>query len=142
MFFILRCVLIVLICSHPISISYLSSFNIKTSRSKLHQNRSKQKNLLPKINTMKPAFNIPPKIRAAVATDYGDDFDNILSVQDDAVATPCIGDKPLAGFRNAVLVRVLAVALAPGDVRVMSGKTREFQGEKLTHHELLCAAYN
>ena len=82
---------------------------------------------------MAPAFNIPPKIRAAVATDYGDDFDDILTVQDDAVATPRLGDEPPAGFRDAVLVRVLAVALAPGDVRVMSGKTREFQGKFFWH---------
>ena len=76
------------------------------------------------------AFNIPQTMRAAVCTDYGDNFDGILSVYDD-VATPQIGDTPPAGFKNGLLVRVLAVALAPGDVRVMSGKTREFQGESV-----------
>ena len=74
------------------------------------------------------AFNIPQTMRAAVCTNYGDNFDGILSVQDD-VATPQIGDTPPSGFKNGLLVRVLAVALAPGDVRAMSGKTREFQGE-------------
>ena len=74
------------------------------------------------------AFNIPQTMRAVVCTDYGDNFDGILSVQDD-VATPQIGDTPPSGFKNGLLVRVLAVALAPGDVRAMSGKTREFQGE-------------
>mmetsp|Transcript_6714 Transcript_6714/g.16531 ORF Transcript_6714/g.16531 Transcript_6714/m.16531 type:complete len:386 (-) Transcript_6714:121-1278(-) len=77
---------------------------------------------------MVQAFNIPPKIRAATCTNYGEDVDDVLSVQDNAVATPRIGDQPPAGFKNAMLIRVLAVALAPGDVRVMSGKTREFQG--------------
>lgn len=69
-------------------------------------------------------------MRAAQATGYGENANQILTVQDE-VATPRIGDKPPAGFKNAMLVRVLAVALAPGDVRVMSGKTREFQGERI-----------
>eukprot|EP00571_Detonula_confervacea_P003823 CAMPEP_0172322034 /NCGR_PEP_ID=MMETSP1058-20130122/44835_1 /TAXON_ID=83371 /ORGANISM="Detonula confervacea, Strain CCMP 353" /LENGTH=376 /DNA_ID=CAMNT_0013037669 /DNA_START=21 /DNA_END=1151 /DNA_ORIENTATION=- len=67
------------------------------------------------------------KIRAAQCTDYGDNVE-VLSVQDDIVATPRIEDKAPAGFQNVMLIRVLAVALAPGDIRVMSGKTREFQG--------------
>ncbi|KAL7542430.1 hypothetical protein ACHAXR_011771 [Thalassiosira sp. AJA248-18] len=67
-------------------------------------------------------------MRAATCTDYSDNVDEVLSVQDNVFATPHLDDKPPGGFRNAILVRVLAVALSPGDVRVMSGKTREFQG--------------
>lgn len=67
-------------------------------------------------------------MRAAQCTDYGDNINELLSVQDD-VATPRLTtDKPPAAFKDAMLIRVLAVALAPGDVRVMSGKTRKFQG--------------
>lgn len=67
------------------------------------------------------------KIRAAICTDYSDTVDN-LAVEDGIVAMPRIGDETPAGFGNAMLIHVLAVALAPGDVRVMSGKTRKFQG--------------
>lgn len=69
-------------------------------------------------------------MRAAQCTDYGADVDAVLAVRD-GVPTPRRGtDAPPSGFdpADAVLVRVLAVALAPGDVRAMSGKTREFQG--------------
>ena len=75
-----------------------------------------------------PAFTIPPIMRAAQCTDFSDNADSVLSVQDD-IATPRLDvDKPPSGFKNAMLVKVFAVALAPGDVRAMSGKTREFQG--------------
>ncbi len=76
------------------------------------------------------ALNIPQTMRAAQCTDYGEKLEDILAVQD-GVPTPQIGDKPPSGFKNGMLVRVLSVALAPGDARVMSGKTREFQGEVL-----------
>eukprot|EP01083_Nonionella_stella_P078848 216035_1 len=66
-------------------------------------------------------------MRAARCTDYSDNIDEVLTVEED-VATPTLVDAPPAGFKNPVLIRVLAVALAPGDVRVVSGKTREFQG--------------
>ena len=74
------------------------------------------------------AFTIPQTMRAATCTDYGSEFDGILSVKD-TVITPSIGDAPPAGFKDGMLIRVLAVSLAPGDVRVMSGKTKEYQGE-------------
>jgi len=74
----------------------------------------------------KPAFSVPKMMRAAICTEYGDAFDDILTVQD--IPSPHIDDKPPAGFKNGMLIRVLAVSLAPGDVRVMSGKTKEFQG--------------
>ncbi|KAL9181083.1 hypothetical protein ACHAXT_009888 [Thalassiosira profunda] len=69
-------------------------------------------------------------MRAARCTDYSDTtFEDVLTVEEN-VETPKLGDEPPSGFkaRDAMLVRVLSVALAPGDVRVMSGLTREFQG--------------
>ena len=82
------------------------------------------------IRAKPTSFHIPPKMRAAQCTDYGNNFDQILSVpEDETVDTPRLGiDKPPAAFKNEMLIKVLAVALAPGDARVMSGKTREFQG--------------
>ena len=72
--------------------------------------------------------NIAPKMQAAICTSYGNNFDDILSIQDD-IASPTLDDKPPSGFKNGMLIKVLSVALAPGDVRVMSGKTKEFQGK-------------
>lgn len=82
------------------------------------------------VHAQPASFQIPPKMRAAQCTGYGDNFEEILSVpQDGTVDTPRLGiDKPPAAFKNEILIKVQAVALAPGDARVMSGKTREFQG--------------
>ena len=66
-------------------------------------------------------------MRAAQCIDYSENVDEVLSVVDD-VATPRLEDTPPAGFKHPMLIRVLSVALAPGDNRVMSGLTREFQG--------------
>ena len=77
---------------------------------------------------VKASFHVPQVMRAAQCTGYSENINAILSVHD-GIATPRLGlDAPPAGFRNAMLVRVLSVALAPGDCRVMSGMTREFQG--------------
>mmetsp|Transcript_1387 Transcript_1387/g.2967 ORF Transcript_1387/g.2967 Transcript_1387/m.2967 type:complete len:397 (+) Transcript_1387:86-1276(+) len=80
-------------------------------------------------------LNAPPeKMRAAQCTDYSENNNisyEVLSVQNDIVPTPRLGiDTPPSGFEdvNAMLIKVLAVSLAPGDVRVLSGKTRKFQG--------------
>lgn len=79
------------------------------------------------IHAQPASFQIPPKMRAAQCTGYGDNVDQILSVLEHD--TPRLGaDKPPAAFKNEMLLKVLAVALAPGDARVISGKTREFQG--------------
>lgn len=82
------------------------------------------------VRAQPASFQIPPKMRAAQCTGYGENVEQILSVpQDGTVDTPRLGiDKPPAAFKNEMLIKVQAVALAAGDVRVMSGKTREFQG--------------
>jgi NADPH:quinone reductase-like Zn-dependent oxidoreductase len=54
-------------------------------------------------------------------------YESVLTVQE-SVPTPILEDTPPAGFKNPMLVRILSVALAPGDVRVMTGDTRELQG--------------
>lgn len=77
-----------------------------------------------------PSFSWPRTMKAAQCTDYtaDGDYDTVISVQD-GVLTPRLGeDDPPSGFRDPMLVRVLSVALAPGDCRVLSGKTRNLQG--------------
>ena len=55
-------------------------------------------------------------------------YESVLAVHNN-IPTPNLDqDIPPAGFKNPILVKVLSVALAPGDVRVMTGDTRELQG--------------
>ena len=84
--------------------------------------------LQPNMTTPPSAF--APTMRAARCTDYtpDNDYDAVLSVVDDQHTPNLQTDKPPAGFTHPMLVRVLSVSLAPGDARVMSGKTRELQG--------------
>ena len=52
-------------------------------------------------------------------------YESVLAVHNN-IPTPNLDqDIPPAGFKNPILVKVLSVALAPGDVRVMTGDTRE-----------------
>lgn len=67
-------------------------------------------------------------MKAAQCTDYTptNSYESVLTVEK---SIPIPKDHmPPAGFKNPMLVKVLSVALAPGDVRVMSGDTRELQG--------------
>jgi NADPH:quinone reductase-like Zn-dependent oxidoreductase len=75
---------------------------------------------------MRCASNIPKTMRAVLARDYGD-IDSVLSVVDQH-PVPRLDDLPPAKRRTHMVIRVLAVSLAPGDVRVLSGLTRELQG--------------
>lgn len=64
-------------------------------------------------------------MRAALCADYGN-VDEVLSVVEDA---PRPKFEPAGkASRGHALIRVKATALAPGDVRVLSGRTREIQG--------------
>lgn len=64
-------------------------------------------------------------MRAALCTGFGN-VDEVLSVVPD---TPRPAFEPAGkAARGRALVRVQATALAPGDVRVLSGRTREIQG--------------
>ncbi|KAL7480402.1 hypothetical protein ACHAW6_006088 [Cyclotella cf. meneghiniana] len=69
-------------------------------------------------------------MRAAQCKDYTptNTYESVLTVQDSVPVPNVDTDAPPSGFRNPMLVRVLSVALAPGDVRAMSGATRELQG--------------
>lgn len=69
-------------------------------------------------------------MKAARCTDYTptNSYESVLTVQDSVTAPNLENDTPPAGFKNPMLVRILSVALAPGDVRVMTGDTRELQG--------------
>ena len=65
-------------------------------------------------------------MRAAQGKELGD-IDAMLTVEDD-VAIPSLDDLPAKKRKTSLLLRTKAVALACGDVRVLSGKTRKFQG--------------
>ncbi|GKY90958.1 hypothetical protein MPSEU_000068600 [Mayamaea pseudoterrestris] len=78
------------------------------------------------LQTMRSASNIPKTMRAVLARDYGD-IDSVLSVVDNQIV-PRLTDLPASKRKTHMVVKVLAVALAPGDVRVLSGLTRELQG--------------
>ena len=70
---------------------------------------------------------LPPTMKAAVVTGFGDVEDNIF-VRDDQ-KTPTLSDHDDEDHNDDdyLIVRVLACALAPGDVRVLSGKTAYIQ---------------
>jgi len=70
--------------------------------------------------------DIPKTMRATQGKDYGD-IDEMLSVQD-GVRVPRLVDLPEKKRKIFMVIKTLAVALAPGDCRVLSGKTRELQG--------------
>lgn len=65
-------------------------------------------------------------MRAVQGKDYGD-IDEMLSVEN-GVRVPQLSDVPEKKRRHYMIIKTLAVSLAPGDVRVLSGKTRELQG--------------
>ena len=75
---------------------------------------------------MLTAPNIPTTMRAVQGKDYGD-IDEMLSVQGNVIV-PSLSNVPEKKRKNLMVIKTLAVALAPGDIRVLSGKTREFQG--------------
>lgn len=64
-------------------------------------------------------------MRAALCSNYGV-VDQVLSVVPDAPRP--VFEPAGKAARGHALVQVLATALAPGDVRVLSGRTREIQG--------------
>lgn len=66
-------------------------------------------------------------MRAVQASDYGD-INSVIRVVDHDVPVPRLSDLPRKQQKNGMVLRVLAVSLAPGDCRVLSGKTRELQG--------------
>ena len=78
----------------------------------------------PAASIMAP--DIPEFMSAAQGKDYGP-IDEMISVEDN-VKVPRLADLPLKQQKNHVVIKTYAVALAPGDCRVLSGLTREFQG--------------
>ena len=71
-------------------------------------------------------MQIPKTMRAVQGKDYGD-IDLMLSVAEH-VAVPSLEDLPPKQRKNYLIIKTHAVALAPGDCRVLSGKTRPIQG--------------
>ena len=75
------------------------------------------------------SMTLPRTMKAVQGKDYGD-IDEMLSVVNDVVTPPSplrLHDGPNT-HHHKMLIRVLTVALAPGDCRVLSGWTRELQG--------------
>ena len=84
-------------------------------------------------------LQLPKSMKATQGKDYGD-IDEMLSVEE--VAVPHLDDdfQPVEKLhpliqsairkdrKTHMILKTLAVALAPGDCRVLSGKTRRFQG--------------
>ena len=73
-----------------------------------------------------PLPPFPQTMRAAQGKNYGD-IDEMLTVEV-GVPTPRLADIPEKARKNWAIVRTLAVSLAPGDCRVLSGKTSPLQG--------------
>lgn len=78
------------------------------------------------LPTMIPSANLPKTMKAGQGKDYGD-IDEMISVEDN-VAVPTLASLPESKRKTKMLIKVLAVSLSPGDCRVLSGKTRTFQG--------------
>lgn len=70
--------------------------------------------------------NLPAFMKAAQGKDYGS-IDEMISVED-GVAVPRLSDLPPKKRKDFIVIKTHAVALAPGDCRVISGLTRELQG--------------
>ena len=65
-------------------------------------------------------------MKAVQGKDYGD-IDEMISVAD-GVHRPTLSDLPPKKRKNHLVIKTLAVSLACGDVRTLSGLTRELQG--------------
>lgn len=76
----------------------------------------------PTSSSESTTMELPSTMKAAVATGFGNIDDNIF-LRDDW-PTPTID---LDDDQEHLIIRVLACALAPGDVRVLSGKTAKIQ---------------
>ena len=65
-------------------------------------------------------------MKAVLGKDYGD-IDEVISVAG-GVQRPSLSDLPAKKRNNFLVIKTLAVSLACGDVRTLSGLTRELQG--------------
>ena len=91
--------------------------------------------------TMTTSNELPKTMKAVQVKGYGDEVNDLLEVCDN-VPVPSLNDpfEPIEKIhpfiksatksdrKTHMIIKTLAVALAPGDSRVMSGKTRFFQG--------------
>lgn len=72
--------------------------------------------------------SIPKKMKAAVATGFGE-IDERIFIRED-FETPTLPPLGKSKKDDLLLIRVLACSLAPGDPRVLSGKTDYYQKPK------------
>ena len=75
---------------------------------------------------MTPLPEAPKTMKAVQGKELGD-IDEMLTVEDN-VAVPKLEDLPPKKRKTSMIIRTKAVALACGDCRVLSGRTRELQG--------------
>lgn len=75
-----------------------------------------------------PGFAEKTVMKATQIKDYGP-VDKVVFVEDN-VPIPRLSSLPEKKRNDYMILKTLAVALAPGDVRTVSGKTRELQGPK------------
>jgi len=76
--------------------------------------------------TTLPGFTSQTTMKAAQIIDYGP-IEKMVSVEDN-VPIPRLSSIPEKKRHNYLILKTLAVSLAPGDVRTLSGKTKELQG--------------
>lgn len=77
--------------------------------------------------TISAALLIPETMRAVQGRNYGP-IDEMLTVEEGVTVPRPSSPLNPRRYRDQMLIRTEAVALAPGDCRVLSGKTRELQG--------------
>lgn len=78
------------------------------------------------VHATQSAPDIPEFMTAVQGKDYGP-IDEMLSVEEN-VKVPRLADLPPKKQASHIVIQTYAVALAPGDCRVLSGLTRELQG--------------
>jgi NADPH:quinone reductase-like Zn-dependent oxidoreductase len=78
--------------------------------------------------TASTLIKLPQHMKAVQGINYGD-IDEMICVLDQVSTPPRVVDLPHKKKQNNyMMIKVLAVSLAPGDCRVLSGLTRELQG--------------
>lgn len=83
-----------------------------------------KKDIMPPSTLASP--NIPAVMTAVQGKDYGP-IDEMLALEEN-VKVPRLVDLPPKKQASFIVIKTLAVSLAPGDCRVLSGLTRELQG--------------
>mmetsp|Transcript_14435 Transcript_14435/g.22546 ORF Transcript_14435/g.22546 Transcript_14435/m.22546 type:complete len:454 (+) Transcript_14435:93-1454(+) len=112
---------------HTHILAFSSSIHTPARRTKIMSVANHNDNHNDNIMDPTSSSTLPATMRAAQGKDYGD-IEEMMSVQDGIVVPQlkdCVDPKQQHQY---LVLRTLSVSLAPGDCRVLSGKTRELQG--------------